>query len=903
LHDRVRTVGRGEGAVVLIDGTTGTGKSRFILDAVVAATTLGSLAAMAAAEEHDPLSVVVSLLAGLGGSVGALPANAVETGTSLFELLRTTLEEGAAGSPVLVALDDLQWANRGTLQAVQRLTDQLASYPILWVLAGRGGDPASSLERAFAFLETKGAVRLGLPALSPQAVSELIGDIIGADPPDSLLAMAEGAGGNPGLLVELTEGLLDEGAVEVTDGAVVLVSSQLPRRLQAIVAYRLDLLSPETRNFLDVAAVVGRSFSMDIVAAVLGEPMARLLPAVQEARSSGVLVSTGTDLSFRHDLVRSAVYEGIPESDRVALHRELGEVLLERGGMAVAAAMHLLQGARPGDRHVLAALDRATDEMRVSSPDSAADFAVRAVELADPADADRFTRVVTAVDALVAAGRLDHAVELAQASLNSKDVPVAIAVRLRLVLSSAAFMGAQLAVAVAQADAVLGETDVDVETYAAARLSMLAALMAGGDYMAAREVVAEIVAGSSLAGGDGLLAGALATMGGMEWADGRVHTALTFLRGAVARAEQDEVVTRHIHPRQSLAVVLGAIGEFTEAEHVLAQDAVDIDRLGGEAWRAALAVRQARLHMSWGRFVEAQAEAEAGLAMAQESGARVFIPFARATLAGAMLRRGALDSAADEVRMCRAELGEYPDRLASSRCDVIQSQIACAGGGPRAALEVLGDLYTHLLGNKRLLLEDPMVVIWLVRVALAVGDRSRAELARLASAELAASNPSVTFLAAAASHVSGLIDHDVSALRDAATSYTQPWARAAAIEDTGELASLSDRAGARGEFLKALESFEGMGAVLDAERVRARLRAVGFRRSRQEIPVEGWTSLTDTERHVAKLVSDSLTNPQIAERMFLSRHTVDFHLRQIFRKLTINSRVELTRVVLQQDEA
>jgi DNA-binding CsgD family transcriptional regulator len=67
--------------------------------------------------------------------------------------------------------------------------------------------------------------------------------------------------------------------------------------------------------------------------------------------------------------------------------------------------------------------------------------------------------------------------------------------------------------------------------------------------------------------------------------------------------------------------------------------------------------------------------------------------------------------------------------------------------------------------------------------------------------------------------------------------------------------------------------------------------------------VEGWTSLTDTERHVAKLVSDSLTNPQIAERMFLSRHTVDFHLRQIFRKLTINSRVELTRVVLQQDEA
>ncbi|HEY7103788.1 MAG TPA: helix-turn-helix transcriptional regulator, partial [Mycobacteriales bacterium] len=70
--------------------------------------------------------------------------------------------------------------------------------------------------------------------------------------------------------------------------------------------------------------------------------------------------------------------------------------------------------------------------------------------------------------------------------------------------------------------------------------------------------------------------------------------------------------------------------------------------------------------------------------------------------------------------------------------------------------------------------------------------------------------------------------------------------------------------------------------------------------ARAERPDSGWESVTDSERRVAKAVAEGLTNRQAAERLFLSRHTVDFHLRQIFLKLGIRSRVELTRLVLQE---
>jgi DNA-binding CsgD family transcriptional regulator len=203
-----------------------------------------------------------------------------------------------------------------------------------------------------------------------------------------------------------------------------------------------------------------------------------------------------------------------------------------------------------------------------------------------------------------------------------------------------------------------------------------------------------------------------------------------------------------------------------------------------------------------------------------------------------------------------------------------------------------------------LMLEVPAAAAWLARVALAADDRERAAAVVRAAEQLTSANPGLASLASAAIHARGVLDGDAAALLAAAKAHQHTWSGASAAEDAGAaLVALSDRSGARGALEQAFTAYERIGAERDLARVRARLRAVGVRRchwSHEARPVSGWASLTETEMSVASLVAESLTNPQVAERMFLSRHTVDFHLRQIFRKLGIESRVALTRLVLEQ---
>jgi DNA-binding CsgD family transcriptional regulator len=190
--------------------------------------------------------------------------------------------------------------------------------------------------------------------------------------------------------------------------------------------------------------------------------------------------------------------------------------------------------------------------------------------------------------------------------------------------------------------------------------------------------------------------------------------------------------------------------------------------------------------------------------------------------------------------------------------------------------------------------------VWLVRTAQAAGDLRRAEKVIAFAESLAADNPGVQPLAAIASHARGLLDGDDEKLRRAASAHPQPWSAASASEDAGFALGPHDPEAAKVWFDGALSAFEAIGATPDALRVRERLRCVGRRHGRRvERKVSGWASLTEAEQEVARYVAEGMTNRQVAERMYLSRHTVDFHLRAIFRKLVVASRVELTRVVLE----
>jgi DNA-binding CsgD family transcriptional regulator len=157
-------------------------------------------------------------------------------------------------------------------------------------------------------------------------------------------------------------------------------------------------------------------------------------------------------------------------------------------------------------------------------------------------------------------------------------------------------------------------------------------------------------------------------------------------------------------------------------------------------------------------------------------------------------------------------------------------------------------------------------------------------------------------MAAAAAHARGLQDRDRKELAEAVALYEggpRPLAYAVALEDLG-VATVDggDTDEAVEVFGRALEVYAQAGAAWDAGRVRGRLRALGVRRRlvAAQRPGRGWAAMTDSELAVARLVAQGLTNREAAERLFVSQHTVNGHLRHVFAKLDVNSRVELTQL-------
>jgi predicted ATPase len=121
-------------------------------------------------------------------------------------VLETLLEEAALKTPLLVGLDDMQWADRGTIAALRALPAWLAALPIVWIAAYRPAEASPDLATALDDLEGIGARRLVLGPLSEEAVQQIAGDVMGAAPSPSLLELAERAQGSPFLLMELLLG-------------------------------------------------------------------------------------------------------------------------------------------------------------------------------------------------------------------------------------------------------------------------------------------------------------------------------------------------------------------------------------------------------------------------------------------------------------------------------------------------------------------------------------------------------------------------------------------------------------------------------------------------------------------------------------------------------------------------
>jgi DNA-binding CsgD family transcriptional regulator len=197
---------------------------------------------------------------------------------------------------------------------------------------------------------------------------------------------------------------------------------------------------------------------------------------------------------------------------------------------------------------------------------------------------------------------------------------------------------------------------------------------------------------------------------------------------------------------------------------------------------------------------------------------------------------------------------------------------------------------------------DPEGAVLLIRGALADGDQTRAELLASETARLAADCPpdTDTDMAAAAEHASGLVGRRPADLEGAAARYSSPLAKAWATEDAGlAWAEQGGKGRAVARLREAHALYERIGSAEDMARVRARLREDGIRLRHWTPagrPAFGWDSLTDTEQRVVELVAGGLSNREVGRQMFLSLHTVAFHLRHVFWKLGVSSRVQLARL-------
>ena len=189
-----------------------------------------------------------------------------------------------------------------------------------------------------------------------------------------------------------------------------------------------------------------------------------------------------------------------------------------------------------------------------------------------------------------------------------------------------------------------------------------------------------------------------------------------------------------------------------------------------------------------------------------------------------------------------------------------------------------------------------------VRIAAAVGDEELAEHGISIAERRASLNPDVPSCAAAAAHARGIWSDSAEDLERAVSLYRggpRPLAHASALEDLGRvLAQHGDNASAIAALDKALTISARVGASWDAARVRGRLRRLGVRRRTVKIdrPKTGWEALTEAEAVVANLAAHGCTNREIADKLFISPHTVHSHVRHVFEKLGINSRVHLTRL-------
>ncbi|HKF15367.1 MAG TPA: AAA family ATPase [Gaiellaceae bacterium] len=919
----------GRGTFVLIEGPAGIGKTALLTAARTAAASGGMrvlrsrgaelerdfpfgvvrqlfeppLAAASELERADLLHGAAGVAAGLLGLPGGSPLNgtppsSVDSAFAILHGLYWLCANLATQGPLCLVVDDAHWADNPSLRYLTFLLTRLEELDAALIVATRPRETDSDAELLAAVTTDPSAETIRLPPLTSGAVAQLVESKL-AEVPDPVFvdACLRVTRGTPFLLRALVEAL-SEGGIAPTAEAATHVERIGARTVGRSIRVRLRRLPEHARRLARALAVLEQGDLLQ--AARLAELDGVEASNAAELLATAGILGAGEPLTFIHPIVRADIYSDLSSTERAEGHRRAARVLAEQPGTNERVAKHLLATEPAGDGWVVERLLGATRAAeRNGAPDSAAAF-LRRVLAEPPAPRDQYGLLLDLGVAEASAGLADWPEHLQRAMDSAPDAP-SIA-EAAMVLAYALIRTQRFAEAVEVLDRVaLSLEPHDAEL--ALRLEAAAVFPALNDPTTAPstklrlEALRKRAASHPAAPPDLLAALAYCYVLTNEHAEvGADFATRALLAGGSASTGLGNRPRFSFSAWFSMATFslfwaerYAQVRPLLDASIAQARASGDSSRLAsGLANRGWLALRR-------GDLIAAEADTRTAFAAT----ALPAPPFSRVLNGGvlieALVDQGELDAATQELRALasEAENGSLVAallRFARGRLRVEQRRVA----------EGLADFLAVGALVTRAMITCPSFLPWRSQAGLAhlaLGQPESAE--RLAAEELelarAFGAPRALGVALRAAGLVAGGDRGAFLLREAIDAFERGDARlerARALADLGAMLRRRNRRTEARELLhEALDAAHRAGARPLAEYAETELRASGARPRR--VVLTGLDSLTASERRIAELASQGLSNREIAQTLFVTARTVEGHLTSVFRKLQVDSRHEV----------
>jgi tetratricopeptide (TPR) repeat protein len=800
--------------------------------------------------------------------------------------------------PTLVAIDDLHWADTPSLRWLLYLTRRLEGVPLLVAAAtrppeGESRDPALVAE----LVADPEAAAIRPEPLGRVSIAVLARELHGLEPDEAFCAALETAtGGNPLFVNAVLDAVAREGASPTAENAPRLLEIGA-QGVSRAVGLRLVRLPPEALALLRAASILGDGTALRHAAAVAGVEAGELGPAAA-ALVRLDLLRREDPLEFFHPVVRSAVYETLDVVERDAAHRVAAELLLHAGALPESAAGHLLRVVPQADSFVVSTLRQAAER---SLAQGAADAAVGYLSRALEEQIDPAARAEVLVELGLAERRTNGpaAAEHLQAGLELLTDPARRG-EVALELGRALWFTDRIADALAVFEQALDEVDREQDPDLCELL--VAELISSTwwnpqTYPIAEATISELDL-DALHGGIGseIL---LATMAHYEYRLGR-H-----------RERAVELARRALAPGNLLASgsvafyyaanALPRAGLLDDASSIFDQAVTQARRRGDIFNVAFLLMWRGKCQTDRGDLRAAVADLREAIDLCVAHGILIAWPYNIGFLAYALLEQG---EAADAARVI--DEGGFPEQLPIDQLHLVwfrlyRGRLRIKTGSPERGVEEL----LQVGETVRLVpCDNPSDVPWRSWAAEGLRLLDRNEEARvLADEELAlARRWGDPHGIGASLRVLGLVEGGeagVGLLREAVEVLAGSEARlehARALVDLGAaLRRGNQRTEARERLREGVDLARRVGALGLAGRANEEIAATGARP--RKILRTGFDALTASERRVAQLAADGMSNKEIAQTLFVTINTVEVHLSHAYRKLEISSRAHLGKTL------